>query len=334
MNVRGARRPSLRRAVAATLVGASVLALAAAAAVHPATPARDAGPLAVSADKPPTRLPDGCGDTPNTDGRAPNTPGEILCGGPGNDTIRAGFADSVRAGAGADTIWANNAGPNYIDGGAGSDTAYVDRDRRLDRMVGVQRRYTALSRPQTPAARRDVSPRGFPYNLPTVKCSDARDGSGDHLITLLDTLGPGHPQLAAFDANSGVVDWQYVAWTTLIRKWDPAAKVWNTYAQTDWLWDHTYDLPDYTAKKHPRNVWHSFTEGDDDDEAAQEPFKVTEPGDYSVRFIYYWYSESVPDLPDRDLANMPSNKYQVSAKEITGDYAGPKDKPKFYCRFP
>jgi len=318
-------------AAAATVVAALVLALSAAAAGHPATRGSAVVPLVVVTDTPPSHHPDGCGDVPNTNGRASNTLGDILCGGPGNDKIYAGISDTVRGGGGNDVIYANNAGPNYVDGGPGYDIAYVDRDSRLDRGVSVSRR-TVMVHPQTKASPRDTSPRGFPYNLLTVRCGAG--GSGLGLISLLEKLGPGHPQLAAFDANKGVVDWQYVAWSTLIRKWDPVARQWNPYDQSDWLWDHTYDIPDYTVKKHPRNIWHSFIEAADDDEVELEPFTVTEPGDYSVRFIYYWYAEAVPSLPDRTLNPMPSNRFTVNARDITGDNAGPKDKPKYYCRFP
>ena len=50
-----------------------------------------------------------------------------IFGNAGNDTIYTmGGTDAVFAGDGNDTVYANDGGPTYIDGGTGTDTAYVD----------------------------------------------------------------------------------------------------------------------------------------------------------------------------------------------------------------
>ena len=318
MGVRGVRRPSLRLVAASVVLGALGVALAGGATARLTTPAGMATPAGVAAPraaalKPLPRLPDGCGDAPATDGR--RTGPEILCGGPGNDRIYAGFGDIVKAGAGDDTIVAKNGGPNDIYGGPGHDTALIDP--KWDRTTGIQERYTsAIQRPLAQAGRMLDTPDGFPYELMTVECDDNDDGSGRH-IELLDPANH-KPQMAAYDANEGVVDWQNVAWATVIYKWDEQAHTWNVVSQTDWLWDRTYDLVDFTLKKHPANVWHSFNEGDDDTEADQPPFPVTEPGIYTVRFRYRWFSESVPDP---DLAEMPQGRSFFEARKVVGLYA-------------
>jgi hypothetical protein len=328
------RRPSLHVAAAALFGAVLAVALASGAPARPALQAVAASPHQSS--KPRPRLPDGCGDAPTTNGRG-NTRMEILCGGAGADKVYAGTRDIVKAGDGNDVIYARNGGPNDILGGNGSDTAYVDSRLGLDRWRGIQRRYTSMLRPRAPATPKLATPRGFPYELPTVECDDADDGSGGRHILLLDPPGQ-KPQMAAFNANTGVVDWQTVAWATVIYKWDPRRPVgsrWTPYLHTDWLWDRTYDLVDYREPKHPPNVWRSFKEGLDDRAAEREPFEVREPGRYNVRFRFYWYQETVPDLPDRDLADMPSEYLFTPARKVLGRYAKGRDTAnQRYCEFP
>jgi hypothetical protein len=319
MRVRQVRRPPVRLVAAAGFLLLAV-ALGALAAAQSAAPA--GGSLLRAVSKPiPSRLPDGCGDAALTDG-VNNRP-EILCGTTGADVIRAGIADRVKASNGKDTIYARNGAPNEIDGGADYDIAYVDKGK-LDRSKGIQKRYTAMRRPNSPASGRLVTPKKFPYELPTVECDDDDEGPGRHILLHL----PGKPQMAAYDANPGVVDWQNVTWATVIYKYDRQAKKWNVFFESEWLWDRTYDLPDY--KKHPPNVWRSFIEGEDDDAAPQEPFAVVEPGFYNVRFRYFWYAETLADLTD-----MPKEYLFTPARKLLGKYAaGGVAANQRYCNFP
>ena len=330
MRARVVLRPSLRLFVAAALLAALGLVLAARAGVRPETPAGSSAPRA--ANKPvPSRVPDGCADAATTDGSGNKRP-EILCGGSGADTIRAGSFDRVMGFDGADTIYAKNGSPNEIWGGLGNDIAYVDKT--LDRWKGAKPRYTAIWQPKAAAVGMPLTPAGFPYELPTVECDDDDDGAGGRHILLLDPPGQ-KPQMAAVNANAGVVDWQTVAWATKIYKWDPVAKTWNVYFHSDWLWDRTYDLADYTLQRHPPNIWRSFVEGEDGDAAPQEPFAVVEPGLYNVRFRFYWYPETVADLPDRDLADMPHEYLFTPARKLLGRYAtGGTTANQRYCKFP
>ena len=60
-----------------------------------------------------------------------------------------------------------------------------------------------------------------------------------------------------------------------------------------------------------------------------------EPGRYNVRFRYYWYRETVPDLPDADLADMPKQYLFTEARKLLGDYAkGGGPVKQRYCNFP
>jgi len=319
------------RTAAVRLIAGAVIAAAASITVAAAADSTTARPVANgSLAKARPRLPDGCGDTPTTNGV--NQRPETLCGTPGADKIYPGIGDTVRGLGGDDTIYAKNGAPNYIDGGLGSDTAYLDPPR-IDRDKGIQRRITSSARPRRAAVHQAVTPDGFPYELPTVECDDDESGSGRHIL-LLDPPGQ-KPQMAAASPNAGVVDWQYVAWSTKIYKVNTATRKYELIFQTDWLWDRTYDLVDFTERRHPANVWHSFVEGADDDQAEQEPFAVTESGTYTVRFDYDWLSESVPDLPDRNLADMPRKHLFTDARKFLGQYAaGGTPSRHTYCKFP
>ena len=179
---------------------------------------------------------------------------------------------------------------------------------------------------QTPPKK---TPDGFPYEVPTVEC-DTND-NGAPTIDLLVRQNQA-PQMAAYDANPNVVDWQNVAWTTLIYKSNGTS--WVLVSQFDWTWDRTYDLVDYTAKVHPQNFWRSFTEGDDSDQVVQDPYVVPEAGDYLVRFKYYWFSESATDP---SLKGMPSESLNnLAARKVEGDYAENARATPTYrlCRFP
>jgi len=290
--------------------------------------ARSTATSPTAAGKPlPAKLPDGCGADSPIDGR--NLRPEIVCGTSGADRIYAGSGDVVKGGAGKDTIFAKNGGPNDVYGGPGDDIAYVDS--QWDRAADVKERYTsAIARPMAPAGRVLTTPDGFPYELMTVECDDDDDGKGGRHILLLDP--PNHkPQMAAFNANRGVVDWQNVAWTTLIYKQDQAG-AWNLIYQTDWLWDRTYDLVDFTLKSHPANTWRSFKEGEDDTEADQEPFQITEPGNYTVRFKYSWLPEAAP--PGTNLAAMPEKNLFTDARKTVGKYAYDDGSGHPYCIIP
>jgi Ca2+-binding RTX toxin-like protein len=63
-------------------------------------------------------------DTLNASGK---TSGITIFAGAGNDTIRgSAYSDTLYGEDGNDTIYANDGVYDYVDGGAGSDTAYVD----------------------------------------------------------------------------------------------------------------------------------------------------------------------------------------------------------------
>ena len=62
---------------------------------------------------------------------------DVICGFSGADHIWAGPNDIVDAGAGRDTIYSRNGGPNLIVGGRGADRARSDRS--VDLLFAVER---------------------------------------------------------------------------------------------------------------------------------------------------------------------------------------------------
>jgi hypothetical protein len=281
----------------------------------------------VSTKPPPASRTLGCGDTATLDGTR-DSGKEFLCGTPGNDTIKAGALDVVRASGGNDKIMASQGGPNDIDGGLGYDIAWGDR---FDTFKLVQKRYLATARPE---ARLDKTPRGFDYNLPNVICGVNLQNQQPMIRVDLPTGQ--RIQMAAYNANPGVVDWQYVAWSEVVLKFDRPAAMWRPYFQSDWLWDRTYDLGE--LKRHIPNEWHSFVAGQDDQQVDPEPLMITEPGDYAVHFRYYWYPESAATSATTQLLPLPGESVEYRAIDYQGKFVGTQKlsttgRP-FYCRFP
>ena len=63
----------------------------------------------------------------------------MICGLGGGDTITGGGGrDVLLGGTGNDVIHARDSQADRVDGGPGTDTAFIDR--KLDRVVGVERR--------------------------------------------------------------------------------------------------------------------------------------------------------------------------------------------------
>jgi hypothetical protein len=268
----------------------------------------------------------GCPDVTMSDGT--RDPGKnFLCGTSGDDTIHAGQNDVVRAAGGADKIYAQNGAPNDIDGGLGTDTAWVDR---WDTYKGIQRRQIAALGPKAHA---DKTPAGFEYALPNVVCGlDTQDRQ----MIRVDLPTGRRIMMAAFNANTGVVDWQYVAWSEVILQYDRPTKTWRRYNQTDWLWDRTYDLGEFS--RHTPNEWHSFVPGQDDQDVDPEPFLITEPGDYAVHFRFYWYRESAATGSSGVLNGLPGQSIDRAASDYQGKFAAEQKSQRtgrpFYCRFP
>jgi hypothetical protein len=319
------RNVSVRRlaTVAAAAIVGTALALTA--------PAHSTAPtgrslLRDSTNPPPANRNLGCADVATLDGTS--DPGKnFLCGTSARDTIRAGPNDVVRAGGGADLIYTQNGGPNDVDGGPGTDRAWVDR---WDTYKGIQSRTLGAF---VPKARVDKTPAGFDYSLPNVVCGLDNQ---DHQMIRVDLPTGQRIMMAAFNANPGVVDWQYVAWSEVIMKYDRTARIWQTYNQTDWLWDRTYDLGEF--KRHTPNEWHSFVAGQDDQEVDLEPFLIDEPGDYVVHFRLNWYPESAAAGASGTLKGLPGQTVERRAADYQGKFVSEQKSPTtgrpFYCRFP
>ena len=113
-------------------VGAPVVTLTLGAALLFASSAGTSGPathfwvMHGSSVAPPVSRTLGCPDTHVLNGYA-NPGKDFLCGTNLNDRIVAGPNDIVRGLGGNDVIKASQGAPNDIDGGTGTNTAYVDR---------------------------------------------------------------------------------------------------------------------------------------------------------------------------------------------------------------
>src|SRR5262249_18181260 len=228
----------------------------------PAAPAREASVLGQSTGKPHPSLYEGMGCAPKPTLSSVTVGRDFLCGSPHNDIIHARPSDVVRAGAGNDTIYEKNNAPNNIDGGPGKDTAILDQG--LDtavKNVEVDKynqpraldggRQLAPPCPESPTPDKENwvmvnTPVCFPLKRPTVKCNVLNSGVPDITITA-------PPQLAANNANDKFVDWQVVAWTMLIYKWNAGARQWQFVSQTPWYWDEPYDLFDGDPSNYPQN---------------------------------------------------------------------------------
>lgn len=310
---------------------APVVTLAVAGAVLLASPAGTTSPAShfwvagASTNAPAVNRTLGCPETPLLNGVG-NPGKDFLCGTSGNDRIVAGMNDIVRGLGGNDSIQAQNGSPNDIDGGSGTNTAWIDR---WDTYKWIQRRSVAAS----PRTRTDRLPSGFEFSLPSVTCGF--DLQKRWMIRLELPTGR-RIMMAAYDANQGVVDWQYVAWSELIKKFDRASGAWVSYYQSEWLWDRTYDLPD--VRGHIPNEWHSFDPTIDDQEVDPEPFLVTEPGDYDVHILMRWYTESAATSSTGALNGIPGRiGVDQLAKDYQGTFRATQDSTTtgvpFYCRF-
>jgi len=264
---------------------------------------------------------------------------DFLCGSSRSETFTAGPADVVMAGGGNDTIYAKNNATNKIDGGDGNDWAKVDQD--LDTVINVERRkYNGIRRrsvqaidnslaattcPAPETADKDdwafLGPECFPLKRPTVKCNGAS----------LNVVSP--PQLAAADATPGVVDWQYVAWTMLLFKWNATRKQWDLVDQTPWYWDEVYDLFDAGADEPPENFWRLFDPARDD-RAVNIPAQVVplpDRGYYTVGFKEHWYAAAATP-PLAALSEGSWNSAIFTA--VANKYAVPQDASGTYFNAP
>ena len=103
------------------------------------------------------------------------------------------------------------------------------------------------------------------------------------------------PYVAAVDANPGVVDWQFVAWSLIIYKEDTSTQpvTWRVIDQTPFYWSKPTDLFDVPLSALAPNNWRVFSSTDDAAPAFTTDagtFRMASPGTYTFNLSYQWYS--------------------------------------------
>ena len=255
----------------------------------------------------------------------------FLCGHAPNKVFIAQAGDVVWAGGRDDTIKAQNTEPNQIHGVA-SDTAYVDavdcpvygiRATNIIPQCPPSRAGANSSDPSNSHAGKPGSPTPIipasPVDGP-FSCSPNPPNpgiSGDGWIGWSsEQTGPCYylippdvhctetdgqyivnaqaPQMAAVNANQGVVDWQFVAWSMVIYREDTATQpaTWNVIEQTPFYWSKPTDLFDVPLSAVAPNNWRLFSAAKDSSPAFSTQagtFQMPSPGTYTFNFSYEWY---------------------------------------------
>jgi hypothetical protein len=192
----------------------------------------------------------------------------------------------VWAGAGNDTIHAKNGSPNEIQGGPDRDTGTHDSS--------VDTWYSDAAPRTTSSVRQGAV--DYPALEPRVQCTVV-DGQRRLLFDRT-------PNMRAADVTSAV-DWEYVAWAGVLTWWNASTQKWEYVAQTEWLWDRTYDKQ---VAAFPGNDWRRFT---NNQERYSVWFYANQPGYFRVAVIYYHYG----------FGSTPPNRVYDWVDEHVGPYA-------------
>jgi hypothetical protein len=204
---------------------------------------------------------------------------------------------------GKDNILARS-GAADIHGGPGKDRAVI-HDQRTDhwspdteRVYDLEgRRISSASSPSAGAS--DFDPSKVPLSQvrtrqPAAKCIHHTDGTW--FIRFSD-----EPTVRAFNSIPTKVEFQKVAYSAGLYKWDPTVAKWVLVDPPGpWLWDETYDL-DWTPFL--GNFWRQF----DTTERTFTSFTIAgaDTGYYRLKIAYYWYgttqsykgqTERIPDF--------------------------------------
>jgi hypothetical protein len=234
---------------------------------------------------------------------------EPLCGTGGRDRLTAvGGGDTVWGYQEDDVLKARNGKVDLVYGGPGADSGAFDKCDTVYEVEVVQPDAPACAgvKERTLAARRASAP--GPYWHPVIECVDNREVPGQWRVKFIK-----QPTMRAIDTTDAV-DWQFVAWTPVLYKWDGTEwKLKSTHRR--WLWDLTYDTQ---ATAFPGNFWRSF----ETNERLFLWFNVSEPGTYRIRIRYHWYEGD---------GGEPAADWSSFAKKHYGDY---EDPTRQSCVFP
>src|SRR5262249_28136242 len=116
-----------------------------------------------------------------------------------------------------------------------------------------------------------------------------------------------------FDSIPGKVEFQKVAYSVGLYKWDPTVAKFVQAAQpSPWLWDETYDR-DWPTFSVSGNFWRSFTTS----LPTQPSFTIpaADVGYYRLKVAYYWYAHrqsykgQVTDVPSFSIFEWVKHQY-------------------------
>jgi RTX calcium-binding nonapeptide repeat (4 copies) len=201
---------------------------------------------------------------------------EPLCGTGGRDTLTAvGGGDTVWGYQGNDQLKARNSKVDLVYGGPGTDAGAFDA---CDTVYEVETQQAGP--PACPGVKaRSLAAAGqtapLPFGSPIIECVQNPEDPAKWRVRFIK-----QPTMRAVDV-SDAVDWQYVAWSPVLFRWDGAT--WKRYVtHRTWLWDLTYDLQ---VSAFPGNFWRRF----DTNVRTFLWFNVSKPGTYRVSVRYHWY---------------------------------------------
>jgi hypothetical protein len=251
--------------------------------------------------------------------------GGAICGSQYPDKItvtgRKG-SSSIWTFGGVDYVNAKNKKPDEIWNGPGRDSGAYDSCDVVHDIDAGQVAPGKCPGVKASSGLRSLAAIDYPGYLPVMDCRLASDGR--RLIRFDE-----EPAMRAVDATSRV-DWQTVAWSGLMYKWDGTK--WVFVVQTLWRYDRTYDEQ---VDAFPGNYWRLFTTN----ERSFVSFYPSGPGQYRIAIHYRWYKEGrVPnhdllvwagqhlgryeDYPGQEWCNFPGETPPPSGGASAGHYTG------------
>jgi hypothetical protein len=255
--------------------------------------------------------------------------GDSLCGGRGDDKIYSTHVNPIWGYQGNDMIYAaqSPARANDIDGGPGSDRAYVDTQdlanlRNVEQCKlngkGSWRSCKSLAAAyavHVSAVRRALT---YPVWQNYLQCRLSPTSSSREILFLLE------PVMRAVDATPQP-DWQTVAFKASLYKWTGTGPAtangtsWTWVQDEPWLWDRVADERAQPVALNFGNFWRSFTTR----ERVAAWFTASGPGQYRVGITYHWYA--TPTVPEHEESQWAGPHYADDAYRVPGQQ---------WCNFP
>jgi hypothetical protein len=220
------------------------------------------------------------------------------CGTVHDDSIRVsdsgGDGTHIWAGPGKDAVNAQNKRIDEIWGGSG-DTATIDwclPDGKIhDHAIGIARpkkvKVQCIGVKPSSHKLQSRAAITYPYDEPYISCTVST--SGKRLMSI-----SREPLVNAVDATANV-DWQTVAFSALLYKWNGTDYVFSE--QSAWVWDRA---PDEQLEDFGGNFWRRFGETSH----RKIFFNPPSAGRYRIAIRYQWYAANgVEDHDELDWAS-------------------------------